>query len=158
MVGQVGLEPTTALSTGFTVRGDTNYTVLTHMVWMERFELPTNCFVGSYSIPLSYIHILCLRFPPRVQPMCTLGIASEKLRNQDIINAGVKHYCKDEQIVYRGQCSSVLPFVDGLGRIETENYLQVVNGQACGLSQINNIGAGLRQIDGWNRQPKHLLF
>ena len=31
LVGQVGLEPTTALSTGFTVRGDTNYTVLTHM-------------------------------------------------------------------------------------------------------------------------------
>ena len=56
VVGQVGLEPTTALSTGFTVRGDTNYTVLTHMVWMERFELPTNCFVDSYSILLSYIH------------------------------------------------------------------------------------------------------
>ena len=32
LVGQVGLEPTTTLSTGFTVRGDTNYTVLTHMV------------------------------------------------------------------------------------------------------------------------------
>ena len=32
LVGQVGLEPTIALSTGFTVRGDTNYTVLTHMV------------------------------------------------------------------------------------------------------------------------------
>ena len=32
MVGQVGLEPTTALSTWFTVRGDTNYTVLTH-IW-----------------------------------------------------------------------------------------------------------------------------
>lgn len=31
-VGQVGFEPTTALSTGFTVRGDTNYTVLTHIV------------------------------------------------------------------------------------------------------------------------------
>ena len=31
-MGQVGLEPTTALSTGFTVRGDTNYTVLTHIV------------------------------------------------------------------------------------------------------------------------------
>ena len=58
LVGQVGLEPTTALSTGFTVRGDTSYTVLTHMVWMVRFELPTNCFVGSYSILLSYIHIL----------------------------------------------------------------------------------------------------
>ena len=58
VVGQVGLEPTTALSTGFTVRGDTNYTVLTHMAWMERFELPANCFVGSYSILLSYIHIL----------------------------------------------------------------------------------------------------
>ena len=58
LVGQVGLEPTTVLSTGFTVRGDTNYTVLTHMVWMERFELPTNCFVGSYSVLLSYIHIV----------------------------------------------------------------------------------------------------
>lgn len=31
MVGQVGLEPTTALSTEFTVRGDTNYAVLTHI-------------------------------------------------------------------------------------------------------------------------------
>ena len=31
MVGQVGLEPTTAKSTEFTVRGDTNYAVLTHM-------------------------------------------------------------------------------------------------------------------------------
>ena len=31
MVGQVGLEPTTALSTEFTVRGDTNYTVLTYI-------------------------------------------------------------------------------------------------------------------------------
>ena len=32
LVGQVGLEPTTALSTEFTVRGDTNYAVLTHIV------------------------------------------------------------------------------------------------------------------------------
>ena len=32
VVIRAGLEPTTALSTGFTVRGDTNYTVLTHKV------------------------------------------------------------------------------------------------------------------------------
>lgn len=32
MVGQVRLELTTAESTGFTVRGDANYTVLTRMV------------------------------------------------------------------------------------------------------------------------------
>ena len=31
LVGQVGLEPTTALSTEFTVRGDTNYAVLTYI-------------------------------------------------------------------------------------------------------------------------------
>ena len=31
MVGQAGLEPATALSTDFTDRGDTNYTVLTHI-------------------------------------------------------------------------------------------------------------------------------
>ena len=32
LVGQVGLEPTTAKSTRFTVWGDTNYTVLTHII------------------------------------------------------------------------------------------------------------------------------
>lgn len=31
VVGQVGLEPTTALSTAFTERGDTNYTVLAYI-------------------------------------------------------------------------------------------------------------------------------
>ena len=31
LVGQAGLEPATALSTDFTDRGDTNYTVLTHI-------------------------------------------------------------------------------------------------------------------------------
>jgi hypothetical protein len=90
--------------------------------------------------------------------MCTLGTASEKLRNQDIINAGVKHYCKDEQIVYRGQCSSVLPFVDGLGRIETENHLQVMNRQTGRLSEFHNIRTGLCRIDNWNGHFLHLLF
>ena len=32
LVGQVGLEPTTVRDTEFTVRGDTNYAVLTHIV------------------------------------------------------------------------------------------------------------------------------
>lgn len=31
LVSEVGLEPTVAKSTGFTVRGDTNYTLLAHM-------------------------------------------------------------------------------------------------------------------------------
>ena len=31
LVGQVGLEPTTVRDTEFTVRGDTNYAVLTHI-------------------------------------------------------------------------------------------------------------------------------
>ena len=44
LVGQVGLEPTTALSTGFTVRGDTNYTVLTHMVEPAGIEPATPRF------------------------------------------------------------------------------------------------------------------
>ena len=44
VVGQVGLEPTTALSTGFTVRGDTNYTVLTHMVEPAGIEPATPRF------------------------------------------------------------------------------------------------------------------
>ena len=40
-MGQVGLEPTTALNTGFTVRGDTNYTVLTHMAESAELESDT---------------------------------------------------------------------------------------------------------------------
>ena len=39
MVGRVGLEPTLSLRTWFTVRGDTNYALPTHMVLRERFEL-----------------------------------------------------------------------------------------------------------------------
>ena len=70
----------------------------------------------------------------------------------------MKQCRKNDQIINSRERSPVLPLVNGLRRIETENYLQVVNGQACGLSQIHNIGTGLRQIDGWNRQPKHLLF
>ena len=44
MVGQVGLEPIIALSTGFAVRGDTNYTVLTHMVEPAGIEPATHRF------------------------------------------------------------------------------------------------------------------
>ena len=50
----VGLEPT---SRGF-LGPHSTLELQFHLVWMERFELPTNCFVGSYSILLSYIHIV----------------------------------------------------------------------------------------------------
>ena len=49
VVGQVGLEPTTALSTGFTVRGDTNYTVLTHMEELVGLEPTSRGFLGPHS-------------------------------------------------------------------------------------------------------------
>ena len=46
-MGKVGLEPTTALSTGFTVRGGTNYTVLTH-IWQGFCVFPVERdFEGS---------------------------------------------------------------------------------------------------------------
>ena len=50
MVGQVGLEPTTTLSIGFTVRGDTNYTVLTHMVEPAGIEPATLKFLVWRSV------------------------------------------------------------------------------------------------------------
>ena len=70
----------------------------------------------------------------------------------------MKQSRKNDQIVDSRECSPVLPFVNRLRGIETENYLQVVNGQASSLSQIHNVGTGLCQINGWNCQPKHLLF
>ena len=48
LVGQVGLEPTTALSTDFTDQGDTNYTVLTHI------------YISITRWPSPYIHNLYL--------------------------------------------------------------------------------------------------
>ena len=57
VVGQVGLEPTQDNPSHLQCDAIAARR-LTHMVWMERFELPTNCFVGSYSILLSYIHIV----------------------------------------------------------------------------------------------------
>ena len=84
------------------------------------------------------------------------------LRNrghQNIINADMEQRRKNDQIVNGGQCRAVLPFVDGLGRIEAENHLQVMDGKPCGLAQIHNIGADPHQVDHGNRRhPKHLLF
>ena len=55
-MGQEGLEPSTALSTGFTVRGDTNYTVLTHMGELVGLEPTSRSFPGRTQ-PLSYSSI-----------------------------------------------------------------------------------------------------
>ena len=57
-MGQVGLEPTVFQKSRIYSPLQSPLCILTHMVWMERFELPTNCFVDSYSIPLSYIHVM----------------------------------------------------------------------------------------------------
>ena len=70
----------------------------------------------------------------------------------------MKQCRKNDQIINSRERSPSLPFVNCLRRIETENHLQVVNGQASGLPEIHNIGTGLCQINRWNGQLKHLLF
>ena len=55
-------------------------------------------------------------------------------RYQNIINADMKQSRKNDQIIDSWECSPVLPFVNRLRGIETENHLQVVNGQASSLS------------------------
>ena len=54
LVGKVGLEPTTALSTWFTVRGDTNYTVLTHNGGIEGNRTPDPLLARQMLSQLSY--------------------------------------------------------------------------------------------------------
>ena len=44
MVGQVGLEPTTSSGNGFTIRGDTNYALLTHIYVPFQTHPVTPCF------------------------------------------------------------------------------------------------------------------
>ena len=66
----------------------------------------------------------------------------------------MKQSRKNDQIINSRERSPVLPFVNCLRRIETENHLQVVNGEASGLPQIHNVGTSLRQIsrDGLPRE------
>lgn len=49
------------------------------------------------------------------------------IRHQNIINSHMQQGCQRNKIIDRGECSSILPFVDGLRRIEPERHLQVVN-------------------------------
>ena len=52
LVGQAGLEPATALSTDFTDRGDTNYTVLTHIKLCLAIHM-SNLSFGDLPVQLS---------------------------------------------------------------------------------------------------------
>ena len=70
----------------------------------------------------------------------------------------MKQSRKNNQIINSGKGCAVLPLVDGLRRIEAKDHLKIVYGQAGGLPQIDNVGTGLCQINGWNIHPKHLLF
>ena len=70
----------------------------------------------------------------------------------------MKQCRKNDQIINSRERSPILPFVNCLRRIETENHLQVVNRQTGGLPEIHNVGTGQCQINRWNVQLKHLLF
>ena len=70
----------------------------------------------------------------------------------------MKQRRKNDQIINSRECSPVLPFVNCLRGIETENHLQVVNGLAGSLPEIHNVGTSLCQINRWNVKLKHLLF
>ena len=65
-----------------------------------------------------------------------------------------------DQSNYQGwkRCS-ILPFVNGLRRIKSECYLQIMNRKPGSFSQIHNISAGHCQVNRWEvHLTKHLLF
>ena len=65
-----------------------------------------------------------------------------------------------DQSNYQGwkRCS-ILPFVNGLRRIKSECYLQIMNRKPGSFSQIHNISAGHYQVNRWKvHLTKHLLF
>ena len=66
LVGQVGLEPTMVKPADLQSAAIATRR-LTHMAWTEGLEPPTNCFVGSYSILLSYVHMMVE--PAGVEPV-----------------------------------------------------------------------------------------
>ena len=69
---------------------------------------------------------------------------------KNIIDRHMKECCKNDQIIDCRERSSILPLVNCLWRIETEDHLQVMNRKTGGLSQPADVGAGLRHVDGWN--------
>ena len=58
-------------------------------------------------------------------------LGNSVVRNENIINSHLQQSCENDQIVYRWQRSSILPFVNSLRGIEAEHHLQVMYGEAC---------------------------
>ena len=58
-------------------------------------------------------------------------LGNSVVRNENIINSHLQQSCENDQIVYRWQRSSILPFVNSLRGIEAEHHLQVMHGEAC---------------------------
>ena len=57
-------------------------------------------------------------------------LGNSVVRNENIINSHLQQSCENDQIVYRWQRSSILPFVNSLRGIEAEHHLQVMYGEA----------------------------
>lgn len=69
------------------------------------------------------------------------------IRDENVVDPDMKQRSQTKQIVNSWQCSSVLPFVDGLRRMKAKGDLQIMYREAGSFSKSDDIGAGQRQID-----------
>ena len=72
------------------------------------------------------------------------------LTNDDLIERNAKHCRQYHQIVDRGESCTPLPLVDGLGRSEAEDILQIPYGQTCADPQSCDILSCRRHVDDRN--------
>ena len=54
---------------------------------------------------------------------------------------------KCQQIIHGGKGGPILPLIDGLGGIEPERQLKIMDRKARGLPQIADVGTRLHQVD-----------
>ena len=76
-------------------------------------------------------------------------------RDHNLIHGDLKQCAEGIKVIDAGQALSLLPFVDGLGRIKAEKLLKIVDGQASLLPQPGDVCAGGHRVDYWKPDLSH---
>ena len=74
---------------------------------------------------------------------------------QDVVHGHIQQGAQGVEVVHRGQALASLPLVDGLGLLETEELLEVPDGQAPALPQPADVGPCSGKVDDGERVKKH---
>ena len=89
----------------------------------------------------------------------TLGNCGLRLtRDQNVIHSHRKQVAECQQMIGGGDGLTLLPEIDGLGRVETEELLNIGDRKVVQCSQALNISSGGNRIDAGKRNVLFILY